>query len=77
MTKCLFEYIWLDGYSTKNLRSKVKVLEADPALEDYPVSTLPIWNFDGSSTEQAPGEASECLLKPARVYQCRINQRKS
>jgi len=29
---------------------------------------LPVWNFDGSSTKQAPGEKSECLLKPVRTY---------
>ena len=28
----------------------------------------PVWGFDGSSTEQAPGEASDCVLNP--VYVC-------
>ena len=62
----LLEYIWLDGYETANLRSKVKVISLDagaPALGDCPV-----WNFDGSSTEQAPGDNSECLLDPVRIY---------
>ena len=27
-----------------------------------------MWSFDGSSTEQADGSASDCLLKPVAVY---------
>jgi len=59
------EYIWLDGYTPEpNLRSKTKVLtsETEPELE-----SLPIWNFDGSSTEQAEGNYSDCLLKPVKI----------
>lgn len=29
---------------------------------------LPVWNYDGSSTNQAPGSDSEVLLKPVAVY---------
>ena len=51
------EYIWIDGTEpTAKLRSKTKVL-ADGA-------DLPIWGFDGSSTNQAPGTASDCVLQP-------------
>ena len=28
----------------------------------------PVWGFDGSSTEQAEGKNSDCVLKPVRVY---------
>ena len=28
----------------------------------------PVWGFDGSSTNQAPGEASDCVLNP--IYTC-------
>ncbi|MFP6586452.1 MAG: glutamine synthetase, partial [Pirellulaceae bacterium] len=28
----------------------------------------PIWSFDGSSTEQADGADSDCLLKPVAIY---------
>ena len=56
------EYIWLDGYKTANLRSKIKI------VKDWDGETVPMWNFDGSSTRQAPGEASECLLQPVRLY---------
>jgi glutamine synthetase len=41
-----------------------KVLERLPAS----VEDLPVWNYDGSSTGQAPGHDSEVLLKPARVF---------
>ena len=62
-----FEYVWLDGYKPEaTLRSKTKVL----FLEDYngELDILPIWSFDGSSTQQAEGHSSDCLLKPVRVY---------
>jgi glutamine synthetase len=52
------EYIWIDGTEpTARLRSKTKILEDG--------ADLPIWGFDGSSTNQAPGKASDCVLKPA------------
>ncbi len=51
------EYIWIDGSKpTSKLRSKTKVV---PSGED-----LPIWGFDGSSTNQAPGKNSDCVLRP-------------
>lgn len=64
MTAFKLEYIWLDGYKpTQSLRSKTRV-ERDftGKLEDCPV-----WCFDGSSTEQAPGGSSDCLLKPVFI----------
>ena len=27
-----------------------------------------MWSFDGSSTLQAPGGSSDCLLKPVAIY---------
>ncbi len=59
------EYIWLDGYSPEaNLRSKTKV------LNDFggDLNDVPEWSFDGSSTEQAEGHSSDCLLKPVNIY---------
>ena len=56
------EYIWLDGYKpTASLRSKTKILHDE-------VTNPPIWGFDGSSTEQATGDKSDCVLKP--VFTC-------
>ncbi|MFN8105477.1 MAG: glutamine synthetase [Acidimicrobiia bacterium] len=55
------EYIWIDGTEpTPHLRSKTKIV---PDGDD-----LPIWGFDGSSTNQAPGSASDCVLRP--VFSC-------
>tara|TARA_B100001123_G_scaffold74689_3_gene84222 strand:+ start:30978 stop:32033 length:1056 start_codon:yes stop_codon:yes gene_type:complete len=59
--KRLAEYIWIDGVSpTPSLRSKTKT------LGEYQKS--PIWGFDGSSTNQAPGHSSDCVLRP--VFEC-------
>ena len=65
------EYIWLDGYKpTQSLRSKTKIeKDFSGKLED-----CPNWSFDGSSTEQAPGGSSDCILKP--VFICSDPQRK-
>ncbi len=56
------EYVWIGG--NNELRCKTKTLTSAPKS----VADLPIWNFDGSSTEQAPGSDSEVLLKPAAIY---------
>ncbi|MGB5812144.1 MAG: glutamine synthetase GlnII [Polyangiales bacterium] len=63
------EYIWIDGTEpTPLLRSKTKMLEAgilDKVLGAIAgVAELPKWGFDGSSTNQATGNASDCQLFP-------------
>ncbi|MEL6388968.1 MAG: glutamine synthetase beta-grasp domain-containing protein [Bacteroidota bacterium] len=65
MSKAKLEYIWLDGYKpTQNMRSKTKMLkDFDGKLE-----SCPIWSFDGSSTQQADGGSSDCLLKPVAIF---------
>lgn len=61
----LAEYIWLDGKRpTQEIRSKARVVRLP---EGAAAAELPDWSFDGSSTEQAAGEDSDCLLKPVRV----------
>ena len=52
MSIAKLEYIWLDGYKpVQSLRSKTKIeKDFSGTLED-----CPMWSFDGSSTEQAPG----------------------
>jgi glutamine synthetase len=58
------EYIWIDGTQpTAKLRSKTKIVEDGVNPGD-----LPIWGFDGSSTNQAPGDKSDCVLQP--VFTC-------
>ncbi|MEM6630380.1 MAG: glutamine synthetase beta-grasp domain-containing protein [Bacteroidota bacterium] len=65
MAKFKLEYIWLDGYKpTQSLRSKTKIVsDFGGTLEE-----CPMWSFDGSSTEQAPGGSSDCLLKPVAIF---------
>jgi glutamine synthetase len=66
MAKYKLEYLWLDGYEpVRNLRGKtqLKDFSSFPKLEE-----LPDWGFDGSSTRQAPGGSSDCVLKPVAVY---------
>jgi glutamine synthetase len=38
------------------------------AEKDYQPDDLPTWNFDGSSTGQAPGDNSDVYLKPVAVF---------
>ncbi len=55
------EYIWIDGTEPDALiRSKTKVIKKGKDLPD--------WGFDGSSTNQATGDASDCMLRP--VFTC-------
>ncbi len=54
------EYIWIDGTEPSPLlRSKTKIVEDG--------KEPPIWGFDGSSTNQAEGSDSDCVLQPVFV----------
>ncbi len=66
MGKVKLEYIWLDGNKpTQNLRSKTKIVKENFSGK---VEDCPIWSFDGSSTQQAEGRSSDCLLKPVAIF---------
>eukprot|EP01025_Chloroclados_australasicus_P055756 TRINITY_DN682_c0_g1_i1.p1 TRINITY_DN682_c0_g1~~TRINITY_DN682_c0_g1_i1.p1 ORF type:complete len:414 (-),score=41.21 TRINITY_DN682_c0_g1_i1:307-1458(-) len=67
------EYLWFDGLEGapekglvfNEMRSKTKVIPT-------PVSTMnpkdfPDWSFDGSSTGQATGDNSDCILNPVKI----------
>ena len=55
------EYIWIDGAEpTHGLRSKTRIIANGKKPE--------IWGFDGSSTNQATGSFSDCVLVP--VFTC-------
>jgi len=58
------EYLWLDGCTPTQIRSKTKIVKSF----GRDGGEAPIWGFDGSSTEQAKGSDSDCVLKPVRVY---------
>jgi len=54
------EYIWIDGTKpTPLMRSKTKIVEVG--------QPPPVWGFDGSSTNQATGQRSDCVLQPVCV----------
>jgi glutamine synthetase len=61
--KIIAEYIWVGG-SGIDIRSKSRTIEKP--VEDP--SELPKWNYDGSSTGQAPGEDSEVILYPQAIF---------
>ena len=62
-----FEYIWLDGNSTKKIRSKTHFHVFDKtnisSKEEF-LSAIPESSFDGSSTGQAETEESDLILQP-------------
>tara|TARA_R100001163_G_scaffold65831_1_gene65409 strand:+ start:6015 stop:7109 length:1095 start_codon:yes stop_codon:yes gene_type:complete len=83
--KVKLDYVWLDGYETKNIRNKTKymsldILEVDtdgrPSMKspEKVLSLLPDWSFDGSSTKQAVGNNSDLVLRPVRVVRNPIEQ---
>ena len=67
--KTKIEYIWLDGTKPEQtLRSKTKIVELESTITTPTIEELPEWSFDGSSTQQATGSSSDCILRPVRVY---------
>ncbi|CAO2187237.1 unnamed protein product, partial [Urochloa humidicola] len=52
------------GGSGMDLRNKARTLSG-PVTDP---SKLPKWNYDGSSTGQAPGEDSEVILHPQAIF---------
>ncbi|KAK0388255.1 hypothetical protein NLU13_4500 [Sarocladium strictum] len=56
------EYVWVDANG--ETRSKSRTLKE----QEWKPEDLPIWNFDGSSTEQAPGDNSDVYLRPCAVF---------
>lgn len=58
----LAEYVWIDAIG--ECRSKTRTL---PAC-DMDSIEVPKWNYDGSSTDQAPGDDSEVILNPCRLF---------
>ena len=67
MTTIRLDYVWLDGNTpTQSLRTKAQVV-SDKDF-DGTLATAPVWGFDGSSTNQAEGHDSDCILQPVRLY---------
>jgi glutamine synthetase len=58
----LAEYVWLDAHNVP--RSKTMTITSRPEKPE----DLRVWNYDGSSTEQAEGHNSEVLLYPRAIF---------
>merc|ERR1719401_393412 len=58
----LAEYVWLDAAQVP--RSKTMTMTRRPTQPE----DLRVWNYDGSSTEQADGHNSEVLLHPRAIF---------
>merc|ERR1719387_2372791 len=56
------EYVFIDADG--DVRSKCRTVEKAKAT----VAQLPDWNYDGSSTGQAPGDDSEVIIKPRAIF---------
>jgi glutamine synthetase len=63
MSYHILEYIWIDGFG--ELRSKIRVNKE--YIDQYNLDSY-IWNYDGSSCNQAATEDSEVILKPVAIY---------
>jgi len=63
MSFTLAEYVWLDAAG--QTRSKTRVYHGKSSLS---LADLKEWNYDGSSTGQAPGEDSEVVIRPQAVF---------
>lgn len=62
--KFVYEYIWQDN--DRNFRSKTKVTNS--CIKNITSNEDAIWNYDGSSTGQAPGSDSEVYIRPVAIY---------
>jgi glutamine synthetase len=56
------EYLWIDAKG--EVRSKCRTVDSKKAT----LEQLPQWNYDGSSTGQAPGEDSEVIIRPRAIF---------
>ena len=56
------EYLWIDADG--DVRSKCRTVEKTKAT----LNQLPNWNYDGSSTNQAPGDDSEVIIVPKAIF---------
>lgn len=76
-----FEYVWLDGDKTKNIRMKTRyenwkldMSNSAGFSREEILRRAPVWSFDGSSTGQAKTEESDLYLHPVKIYHNPLEQ---
>jgi len=62
----LLDYAWIDA--TLELRYKTRALRLTEKRTQLLLKDIPTWDFDGSSTGQADGDDSDCILIPAQIF---------
>jgi len=62
-SKIIVEYVWIGG--EYEIRSKTRVIDN---ININNVNDIPTWNYDGSSTKQAEGTASEIMIIPRALF---------
>lgn len=65
------EYVWVDAFGGLRSKNRVLTIDSQNKLLNDPnkyLSFIPKWNFDGSSTGQAPTIQSEIVLNPVRCF---------
>ncbi|AEQ33367.1 glutamine synthetase [Acanthamoeba polyphaga mimivirus] len=60
----IVDYVWIGGHN--ELRSKTRVIY-DRVTN---INQIPVWNYDGSSTDQATGSSSEVFIHPRKLFKC-------
>ena len=68
MSKVLYEYVWIDGNETLRSKNRIITQENSILINNKNIQSIPLWNFDGSSTGQASSKESDIILKPVRLY---------
>ena len=63
--KVQLEYVWLGA--NHDMRGKSKTISV-PSDKEVSLDMCPVWNYDGSSTEQALGKDSEVYVIPRKLY---------
>ena len=62
--KLVLEYVWIGG--KQELHSKTRIVETE--TEQLTIKDIPLWNYDGSSTNQAEINNSDVILSPVTLF---------